>query len=68
MVPVTLTVEVVAAVITILLVVIRTIFVAEPALDVLCWAGPFESVQVETVVVLVEAEIAVLTVDRLLRW
>ena len=68
MAPVTLTVEVVAAVITVLLVVIRTIFVAESALDVLCWAGPFESVQVETVVVLVEAKITIIAVDGFLRW
>ena len=64
----TLLVVVVAAIITILLVVVGTILVAKPALDVLCWAGPLKRVQVEAVVVLVKATVAVLTVDGLLRW
>ena len=64
----TLLVVVVAATVTILLVVICTILPAEPALDILGWAGPFESVRVEAVVVLVEATVAVGTVDGFLCW
>ena len=68
MAPVTLFVVVVAATVTILLVVICTILPAEPALDILGWAGPFESVQIEAVVVLVETEIAVIAIDSFLCW